>query len=362
MHRSYFNWVLVLAALSMIIVAAYMWRGNEPLPIETTPLASARAVSPYSHYISAVGIVEASSENIFIGSPINRVVDSIDVSVGEHVKEGQILFKLECRDLEADLVNRCIDYDNAVARLERLKALPRQEDVTVAAAILQSAKIELARAQSEFQRVEGLQNSGAMSAEEVSRRQYQHELALAKVKQAEADLEKTKAGTWPPDLEVARLQVMQAKGLVERIERDLERTVIRSPIDATVLQIRIHEGEYPPTDSSKMPPMIIGNIDTLHLRVEVNQFDASKFVDSAPALAYLQGNTRQAFPLRFVRIEPYFVSKQNITNDINEKIDTRVLQVIYAFEPGTSAIFVGQQMDVFIELPDNQTEVPHGGA
>jgi hypothetical protein len=32
-------------------------------------------------------------------------------------------------------------------------------------------------------------------------------------------------------------------------------------------------------------------------------------------------------------------------------VDTRVLQVIYRFKPGSFPIHVGQQMDVFIEAP-----------
>jgi hypothetical protein len=136
---------------------------------------------------------------------------------------------------------------------------------------------------------------------------------------------------------------------VVRIETDIERTIITSPIDGTVLQIKIHEGEYPPSDSSRSPPMIIGNTDLLHLRVSINQFDASYFNPNSPAVAYLQGDAERNFPLHFVKLEPYFVTKQNITNDISEKVDTRVLQAIYAFDEGTSKIFVGQQMDVFIE-------------
>jgi multidrug resistance efflux pump len=353
MHRSYFNWIIALAILSVLLVTTFMWQEKSSAAAAITAPAAitSRAISPYSHYLSAVGIVEPSSGNIVIGSPLNRIVDKVDVAVGSRVIAGQELFRLECRDLEADLLNRCIDYDNALARMHKLKALPRAEDVTIATAALESAQVERSRTHSEFQRVAGLQKSGALSDEEVSRRRYLDELSNAKVRQAEADLEKTKAGAWPPDIEIARLQVMQAKGLVERIQRDLERTVIRSPIDGTVLQVKIHEGEFPPSDPSRMPAMIIGNTDILYLRVEINQFDASFFEENAPAVAYLQGNGLLAFPLHFVRIEPYFVSKQNLTNDINEKIDTRVLQVLYSFQPADHAIFVGQQMDVFIERP-----------
>jgi multidrug efflux pump subunit AcrA (membrane-fusion protein) len=350
MNRKYFIWIINLAIACLFLVGLFMWsEKSEPTPTHSKQETVPQATSPFKSYISAVGIVEASSENIFIGSPVNRVVEKVEVAVGEKVKEGQVLFKLECRDLEADLLTRCISYENALANLVKLESLPRPEDVTTADAELKSAQIEVVQAKSQFQRVEGLQNSGAMSQEEVNKRRFNLEQAKAKLEQAKAALEKTKAGTWKPDLDIAKLQVLQAEALVKRVESDIERTIIRSPIDATVLQIKIHEGEFPPTDSSRTPPMIIGNIDVMNLRVNINQFDASFYNQDAPAIAYLQGNASVKFPLKFVRIEPFFVAKQNLTNDITEKVDTRVLQAVYSFKEGEKNIFVGQQMDVFIE-------------
>lgn len=102
--------------------------------------------------------------------------------------------------------------------------------------------------------------------------------------------------------------------------------------------------------------MILGNINPLHVRVSINQFDASYYRSTASAVAFLQGNALVQFPLHFVRIEPYFVTKQNLTNEIGEKVDTRVLQVIYCFDKEDQRIFVGQQMDVFIETDNSPVE------
>lgn len=351
MNRGYFRWVILLAAICLLMVPIFMWtkRKSEtqaPFPIEQ---AIPTPQSPFKFYISAVGVVEASSGNISIGSPMNRLVDKVNVVVGQKVKKGDELFRLEANDLLADLEVRRLEYENALASLKKLEALPRQEDVASAKALLDRAKAELEQAKSQFQNVEGLQLSGAMSTEEVARRKYAYEQAEANYQQAEASFNKTKAGAWEPNLQIARLKVKQAKAMAERIKSDLERTIIRAPIDATVLQIKIHPGEFPPSDSNLSPPMILGNTDLLYLRVGINQFDASFFDSKSPAIAFLQGNAQIQFPLNFVRIEPFFVAKQIVSNDISEKIDTRVLQVIYSFKEGENRVFVGQQMDVFIE-------------
>ncbi len=62
----------------------------------------------------------------------------------------------------------------------------------------------------------------------------------------------------------------------------------------------------------------------------------------------LRGDPRQKFELRFVRVEPYVVPKKSLTGDNSERVDTRVLQVIYAVEGSGLPLYVGQQVDVYI--------------
>jgi len=351
MNRAYFKWIVALAALCVLIVAFFMWSDRHREDSAVAHLVP-RIVSPFPSYISAVGVVEASKGNILIGSPVNRIVDKVYVSVGQKVKDGDILFSLEAHDLYAELAARTVDFDNSVANVKKLEALPRKEDVEIAQAQRHIAEAEVEQAKSQYQRVTDLQNNGAMSQEEVARRRFALMQAEAKLQQSQAEFDKVFSGAWSPDLEIARLKVKQATAAVEHVEADIDRTIIRAPSDATILQIKIHEGEFPPSNAFQSPAMVIGNTDTLSLRVSINQFDASYYNPEAPAVAYLQGNARITFPLTFRHIEPLFVNKQNLTNDINEKVDTRVLQAIYCFEEGESRVFVGQQMDVFIETPN----------
>ncbi|MBA3603667.1 MAG: biotin/lipoyl-binding protein, partial [Parachlamydiaceae bacterium] len=287
MNRSYFNWIILLAVICVLIVAIFMWSEQRKDLLAKHAPSHLSPMSPFKSYISAVGIVEPSSENIHIGSPVNRVVDQVQVAVGDKVKAGEVLFRLESSDLKADLEARCISYENAKANLLKLESLPRPEDVSASEAALKSVQVELEQAKGQYDRVAGLQNSGAMSLEEVNRRYFIYQQFLAKVQQVEAELAKTKAGAWLPDIEIAKLQVSYANAYAQQIEQEIKRTIIESPIDATVLQIKIQKGEYPPSDSSRTPPMIIGNTDIMHLRVNVNQFDASSFSPEAHAVAYL---------------------------------------------------------------------------
>jgi len=64
---------------------------------------------------------------------------------------------------------------------------------------------------------------------------------------------------------------------------------------------------------------------------------------------FVRGDAGQPLTLKFVRIEPYAAPKKSLTGAGNERIDTRVLQVIYAIEASPRAVYVGQQIDVFLD-------------
>ncbi len=347
MHRSYFFGVIAITLFCLLFIIVSMWRQVSPTTT-ATPIAQ-HPVAPYSSAIAALGITEPSSGNIFIGSPINRIVSSVAVNVGDKVKKNDVLFSLEDGDLMAQFVAQEVAYEIAVAQLDRLEALPEPEDLAIAQAAVKNAKAQLQLSKEQYEMVQGLQDSRAISQEEYNRRLFTYEQAQAKWQQAHADLEKVRSGAWQPDLFIARLQTLQAKANAERAEQDLLRTVIRAPIDATVLQIKIHAGEYLPPNTTQSPIMVLGNIDEMYVRASINQFDAPFFRPEAKAVAYLQGDPSVQLSLEFVRMEPYLVSKQNLTNELTEKVDTRVLQVIYRIAKEHPPIFVGQQLDVFIE-------------
>lgn len=341
-----FALLVIAAAITTLLFLAD--RGTEKSALVEEDIFS-RPIPPYKAYISGIGIVEAGSDNIFIGTPVNRLVDKVFVQVGSEVKKGDPLFSMENLDLFADLKLREVEFRIAMAKVKKLEELPRSEDVAVAQTLLEERQAALALAKTEYDMAQSVKDSRALSQEELNRRRASYEQAVARQMQAEVDMQKLKAGAWKPDLTIAELEALQAKVNMDRITTEIQRTTVRSPIDGVVLQIKIHEGEFPPIDTSRAPLMIVGNTREKHLQVSINQFNAPYFRPEAPAVAFLQGDGRIEFPLEFVQLEPYLVQKQNLNNEISEPVDTKVLQVIYRFKKNEHGIFVGQQMDVFIE-------------
>jgi len=96
---------------------------------------------------------------------------------------------------------------------------------------------------------------------------------------------------------------------------------------------------------------MLGDVRRKHVRVDIDEHDVIRFRSDGAATGVLRGDGEKKFPLKFVRLEPFVLPKKSLTGDNTERVDTRVLQVLYEVTSGAEAIYIGQQMDVFIELP-----------
>jgi hypothetical protein len=104
--------------------------------------------------------------------------------------------------------------------------------------------------------------------------------------------------------------------------------------------------------------MTMGRDDPLHVRADIDETEAWRVRPESPAMARLRGNPAISVPLSFVRFEPYVLPKKSLSGDMSERVDTRVLQVIYAFAPKDFPAFVGQQVDVFIKATGREDAAP----
>lgn len=354
MKRNYFFIIVLIAVGCLCLIFYSLWQDiQSPL---TKPLINEPPKSPYKTFITGVGIVEASSGNILISTPVSRLVDSVLVKEGQKVKKGDKLLCLENRDLQASLNLQEIAYEKALAEYQKLQEFPRSEDVNVASAQLQRSQIELDQAQYQYEMTLRLPDPRAISEEEKKRRAFNFEQAKANWGQSKADFDKTEQGAWKPDLEIAYHAIQEAKARIQQVKTEMERTCILSPIDGTVLQVNIHPGEFAAFES-QLPLMIIGNVDQLNLRVSINQLDIPHFNPNAPAEAFLQDDKHVSIPLKFIRNEPYLTAKRYLSNGIVERMDTKVFEIIYQIQQETDVkLFVGQILDVFIETMQSKQE------
>lgn len=134
------------------------------------------------------------------------------------------------------------------------------------------------------------------------------------------------------DVAVARAAIAQASAQLEATRTELDRLTIRALSDGTALRVGIRPGEFVGTLPGETL-MVLGDVDTLHVRVDIDEYDISRFQPGAPAVAMPRGDADRRIPLTFVRVQPFAIPKRSLTGDNTERVDTRVLQVIYAFDP-----------------------------
>ena len=108
-------------------------------------------------------------------------------------------------------------------------------------------------------------------------------------------------------------------------------------------------GEFAPAAATSNPLILLGRSKPLHVRVDVDEHEAWRVREGAPAVGHVRGNAAAKARLRFVRVEPFVVPKRSLTGDSTERVDTRVLQIIYRVDGDDIPLFIGQQLDVFID-------------
>jgi RND family efflux transporter MFP subunit len=299
---------IYIAIIGVIAVVALVARlrqsGPEPTPLVPPPQ------SPYANSIGARGLVESVNENVRIAPSASGLIDKVNVRVGDVVKTGDVLFTMDSRDAKA--------------------AVKTQEArVAVQTAMVAEAQTLLADRQDQFDRTSQLRQKNVASVDEMRRVEFALQTAQRQSERSRADL----------SLANAELNDAQVK---------LELLTVRSPREGTVLLVNIRAGEYAAVNASETA-ILLGDIRELQLRAEVDESDAPRVRPGCTAVAFLKGSREQAIPLEFVRIEPYVLPKRSLTGESTERVDTRVLQVIFKFATPNFPVYVGQQMDVFIE-------------
>lgn len=276
--------------------------------VPTPPILFPPPKSPYTHSIAGAGIIEASSQNRAIGTPFDEIVTEVYVVEGDFVKAGDKLFQLDLRNFESQKM--------------------------AAEAVLNQAIVARDDKKKQYSFYQRLKDTRAVS-EQIYQQAYYTFLE-------------------------AEENVKVAKANVGVIRTNIERSIIRAPIEGEILQVNIHPGELAPVNPffsnqstaqavAQGSLILMGTVEPMQVRIDINEDDAWRYKKGSNATAFVRGNSRIHFPLQFVRVEPYVIPKSSFTGETSERVDTRVLQVLYNFEKGLLPVYAGQILDIYIE-------------
>lgn len=338
------------AAVTVLAVKAT----TAPLATNTAQDLPSAPASPFRRSIAGTGIVEPQSESLQISTDIAGVVIEVPVSPGDRVTRNTVLFRLDDRDARARLLTAQARLASAKQRRLRLASLPRAETLPPLEAAVAEARSALDSARNDVTRLKSASDVRAVASLEVERQEFAARTAEARLTKAQAELDALLAGTWQPDLELADIEVRVEEGRVREIETELDRLTIRAPIDGQILERNVRIGQFAESRNVAEALIVMGNVDVLHVRVDIDETESWRFVEGAKAVAMVRGNPTLKADLTFVRAEPSVLPKRSLTGASTERTDTRVLRALYALVPGTIPVRVGQLLDVRVEAPSSE--------
>ena len=315
MSRSIFaTWILPAIAVAALGGAAWSIAHSQPSrPMIEPAIAPPRPKASVAGGIGAVGLVESASQEIGLPAAVAGVVAAVNVVPGQSVHAGDILFAIDDRQARADYAVQQAALAAARARFAEARTIADDQNE------------QLAR----NERLNTLGGTAAISQDTLLRRRFAARTAEAHAASAQAD-------------------IASAEAQAQSSATTLARLAVRAPIDGTVLQVNVRVGEFAPAQILTTPLVVMGQLTPLHLRADIDEADVPRFRPDAEAWASPRGAAEKRVKLALVRVEPYVVPKTSLTGAGTERVDTRVLRVVYAFDPAVLPSFPGQQMDIFI--------------
>lgn len=266
--------------------------------------------------VQAPGDVEAVLE-VDISSEIFSKIIEMPVEEGDVVRAGDLLCKLDDKNLLADI-------DSAKARIAQLRAAVAQ------------AEADLEKAQRDFDRQVTLSEANATSDLEV--RNYQ---TIRKKSRAILDMRNH--------------EITQAQAMYKRIQEDLKKTVITSPIDGVISRLNAKQGEVVITGTMNNPGTVIMSISDLskmQVRCRVDEVDIPLVTQGQVARIYLQSDPEKPIPARVFRVASKGIKQQG-RDLVTFETMLEVLSDDKRIKPAMTA-----NVEIEVAMRDNAITVP----
>jgi RND family efflux transporter MFP subunit len=316
----------VAAAIGLLGATAYVLAGLPDRSISEPEQQPARVPADLAGAarVAGSGVVEPSSETIDIGAALSGLVTALDVDPGDRVAKGDVLFRVDDRAARAALSEA-------------------QAAVAQARAAIAEAGTAQATARQQLALYRSLADPAAVSRSEVIRAEGEAAAATSR-------------------LGVARAQLQAAEARVAAARTEIDRLTVRAPISGEILAVNIRLGEFVSTQggSQSLPFIQMGETQPLHVRVDIDENEAARVALGPQATVSPRGGADTQVKATFVRAEPLVVPKRSLTNSAAERVDVRVLQLIYALPP-SEAFRVGQQIDAYIPAKAGTTATKKEG-
>jgi HlyD family secretion protein len=312
-----------------ILIALGAWRVLSA-KLDATPVVETQRVqaisaasAPEGVVLNATGYIVA-AHKIEVAAKVVGKVKWIGVDKGDHVREGDVMVRLEDDEYQAQMEQARGQLAMLQAKLDEALHGSRPEEIAQAKANLDSAQADLENAKVSLARVKSQIGEGLVASQSVDDAQARYDGAIHKVNSLLKAYELVKLGPRQEEIDSLRGQVQQAKGAVAYAETNLANTVIRAPVTGTILERAVEKGEFVTTSfvgdrGAKGYVVSLADLNDLDVELDISQNDFAKLHAQQHGVV-----TTDAFPDRkydgFIREISPEANRQKATVQIKVKV------------------------------------------
>lgn len=338
---------LVIVAVAFLFVVSLTLFS---LRTHTTASANAPAAQGPRNLllVAGPGRVEPISEDIKIGSELSGKLRSVNVEEGSSVRKGQVLAMLENDDYHAEVLSAEAEVHTKEATLRKVLNGARTQERSEALSTVRAAQAILENAQSEMARRQKLFTAGVISREELERYEREYSVARAQHQETVERHSLVDDRAREEDIAFAQADLQLAKAHLADARAKYEKTIIRSPIDGTVLRKHHRIGESVSNSSTVPDPILtIGDTTVLRVRVDVDETDVSKVHVGQKAYVTADAFDKQQFWGHVVQVGEQLGPKNVRTDEPTERVDRKILETLVELDRGAQ-LPMGLRVDAYI--------------
>lgn len=308
-------WIIALLVIIIIVVASIISGNKEELISVQTEKIIPRDIT---QIVTATGIVQSETE-VKISSEISGELISLPFKEGEEVKKNDLLVKIK-----QDAYSPQLQEQNA--------------SIEVAESNLKYNEVVLKKYKLELDRIKELNQKGLASQSDLDNAQINYDQTLAQINTNAAQINQQKTG-------------------MARINYDISKTTIYSPIDGTVTQLNNETGEKVLGTISNQGSniLIISDLTKMECQVEVGESDVAQVNIGDTAKIEIDAYPDKVFLGYVYEIANTASSTGQGTQDqvVNFIVKVRILNNDVDLRPGMSCT-----VDIEVEKKSNVLAVP----
>jgi len=254
----------------------------------------AASVIEYPLYVTSECTI-IPGERAYVRSPLAGVLAEILVDEGGAVHKGDVIARLDDRDLRAERKKAIAEAARIEAELQRLRHGARAPEVAQQRAVVEARRTAVEFAQKETLRRARMAQDGVGSRQAQDDAQLDLEIKQHAAAEAEAALALVQAGSRPEEIAAHEAALQRAAAELELIEQKLaDMVVIRAPIDGVVLTPKLRERLNERVEAGGLV-CEIANTDRVRAEIFVPERNADTIAVGLPVVVKVESYPLQPF-------------------------------------------------------------------